>query len=181
MARTKGGNVRRASSAPLIGKNKRGEPVPLQTIPAQQQPEGQPPRPKDLGLPWEENALVEETSSRPKMPLLKVSTLTVKPIVNDEESSEKSVDDDVVVVFETASRRRTRASAAAMKTKREVAGFKEGKDKTDDHADLEESESVKKAKEKKKGKRPCSEKQKIDSMSKRRKGVNISEPTQEKA
>ncbi|GAA0168591.1 hypothetical protein LIER_40598 [Lithospermum erythrorhizon] len=66
MARTKGENVRRASSTPLIGENERGEPVPLQTIPAQQQPEGQPPRSKDLGLPWKDDALVEETSSRPK-------------------------------------------------------------------------------------------------------------------
>ncbi|GAA0171538.1 hypothetical protein LIER_25544 [Lithospermum erythrorhizon] len=68
-----------------------------------------------------------------------------------------------------------------MKTKRKAAGFNEGKDKSDDHSDLKESESEKKAKEKKKGKRPCSEKQKINSMTKRRKGVNISEPTLEKA
>ncbi|GAA0177470.1 hypothetical protein LIER_29699 [Lithospermum erythrorhizon] len=66
MSRTKGENVRRASSAPLVGENERGEPIPLQTIPAQQQPEGPPPKPEDLGLPWKDDALKGETSSKPK-------------------------------------------------------------------------------------------------------------------
>ncbi|GAA0183456.1 hypothetical protein LIER_30864 [Lithospermum erythrorhizon] len=64
----------------------------------------------------------------------------VKPTMNDEES-EKSVDDDVVVVSETTSRRRTRASAVAMKTKLEAAGFNEEQDKSNDPSKLKESES----------------------------------------
>ncbi|GAA0183416.1 hypothetical protein LIER_42402 [Lithospermum erythrorhizon] len=273
MARTKGGNVRRASSAPLVGEKERGEHVPLQTIPAQQRPEGPPTKSEDLGLPWKDDTLKGETSSKPKtddqnmnasptdvntsknpnlssdtkinVPEIPEKTIDevshhleveepsvkdtqnltgskshssadptvadiqsslkkgklggrikralrkskpptrhvphpVKPTVNDEES-EKSVDDDVVVVSETASRRRTRASAAAMKTKLEAAGFNEGKDKSENPSKLKELESEKKAKEKKKGKRPCSEEQKIDRVTKRRKGFNINEPTQEKA
>ncbi|GAA0154320.1 hypothetical protein LIER_37851 [Lithospermum erythrorhizon] len=283
MARTKGGTVRGASYVMQIGENERGEPIPLQTIPAQQQSEGQTPRLENLGLPWKDNALVGETSSRPdtddhnenapptientgknpklsstsdpkvdnaeipgesikagdgshhdsqnvevegssvkdtpilsspkshssadptvaeiltklgkgkvggrikrvlrkQKPLTRYVPQTVKPTVNDDESSKKILDnDDVVVVSETASRRRTRASASAIKTKREATRLEEGQGKSYDQTDLEESESVKKAKEKKKGKRPCYEKQKIDNMPKRRKWIYISEPTQEKA
>ncbi|GAA0173046.1 hypothetical protein LIER_26745 [Lithospermum erythrorhizon] len=279
MARKKGGRIRGASSTPHIGENERGEPIPLQTIPAQQ-PEGQNPRPEILGLPWKDNAVVGETPSRadtddhntpptskntgknPKLsstseskrdnaeipgesiearddsyhysqnaggegssvkdtpimaspkshssadptvaeiltklgkrkvggrikrvlrkqkPPIRYVPQTVKPTVNDGNSSENSSDDDVVVVSETASRRRTRASAAAIKTKREAAGIEEGQDKSDDQTKLKEPESAKKTEDKGKGKRPCSKEQKTENLPKRRKGVNISEPTQEKS
>ncbi|GAA0155671.1 hypothetical protein LIER_13352 [Lithospermum erythrorhizon] len=63
------------------------------------------------------------------------------------------------VVSETVSRRRTRASAAALKTKREAAGLVEERSESGESIDLEELESLnkkKKAAEKGKGKRPCS-------------------------
>ncbi|GAA0187383.1 hypothetical protein LIER_34671 [Lithospermum erythrorhizon] len=269
MARTKGGNVRRASSAPLIGENEKGEPVPLQTIPAQSLPREPPTKSEDLGLPWKDDTLKGDTSSKPRSadhdksasptnvetgknpnlssdskidvaespkktidedshhlvveePSVKdtqnvtsskshssadptvADILTslkkgksggrikrvlrkskpptrhvphpVKPTVSDEESK-KNVDDDVVIVSKTASRRRMRASTAALKTKRESTGLNDEHDKSDD---LKESEGERKAKEKQKGKRPCLGKQKIDRETKRRKGVNINEPTQEK-
>ncbi|GAA0139046.1 hypothetical protein LIER_35021 [Lithospermum erythrorhizon] len=157
MARTKGGNVRRASSAPLIGENEKGKPVPLQTIPAQSLPREPPTKSEDLGLPWKDDTLNGDTSSKPRS------------ADHDMSASPTNV--------ETASRRRTRAGTAALKTKRESAGLNDEQDKSDD---LKESEGERKAKEKQKGKRPCLGKQKIDKETKRRKGVNINEPTQEK-
>ncbi|GAA0179443.1 hypothetical protein LIER_42218 [Lithospermum erythrorhizon] len=110
---------------------------------------------------------------------------TVKPTVNDDDSSKKNLDnDDVVVVYETTSRRRARASVVALKTKREADGLEEERSKSGDPIDLEELESVnkkKKAVEKGKGKRPCFEKPKGESVPKKEKGINISEPTQGKA
>ncbi|GAA0160087.1 hypothetical protein LIER_16722 [Lithospermum erythrorhizon] len=173
MARTKGGNVRRASSALLIGENEKGEPVPLQTIPAQSLPREPPTKSEDLGLPWKDDKLKGDTSSKPrsadhdvsasptnvktggriKRVLRKSKPPTrhvphpVKPTVSDEESK-KNVYDDVVIVSETASRRRTRASTAALKTKRESAGLDDEQDKSDDSGNLKESKGERKAKEK---------------------------------
>ncbi|GAA0184046.1 hypothetical protein LIER_31358 [Lithospermum erythrorhizon] len=101
---------------------------------------------------------------------------TVKLIVVDTEndSSEKNLNnDDIVVVSETASRRRTRASVAALKTKREVAGLEEERSKSGEPIDLEELEYLNKKKkvaEKGKGKRPCFEKSKVKVYPRREKG-----------
>ncbi|GAA0153388.1 hypothetical protein LIER_37668 [Lithospermum erythrorhizon] len=131
-----------------------------------------------------EAASVKDTSnmSRPKShnsvdpTVAEILTNLGKGIVGD--------NDDVVVVSETASRRRTRASGAALKTKREAAGLEEEKSKSGEPIDLEELESLnkkEKAAEKGKGKRPCFEKSKGESVPKKRKGINISEPAQGKA
>ncbi|GAA0149462.1 hypothetical protein LIER_08624 [Lithospermum erythrorhizon] len=120
--------------AEKVGMNKRGEPVPLQSIPpCIPAPEAAPLQPPPiLLLPWKDKVSRDEHEGGAPV-----------KFVSEEVSPPMKEDDDIIIVSSTSSRRRTRSSAAALEKKKAALGLGGDPDESMEHSttvDLEELE-----------------------------------------
>ncbi|GAA0141551.1 hypothetical protein LIER_02671 [Lithospermum erythrorhizon] len=149
-----------AKEVEKVGMNKRGELVPLQSIPPSDPvPETAPLQPPPILLfPWKDEVNCDEHDSRGKRVkrVLRKQGAPVK-FVRDEVPSPMKEDDDIIIVSSTASRRRTRSSVAALEKKKAALGLGGDPDESMEHSttvDLEEFErKVEERKRSRKGKR----------------------------
>ncbi|GAA0173230.1 hypothetical protein LIER_26889 [Lithospermum erythrorhizon] len=157
-----------------------GEPVPLQVIPPPiPSPEAKPQQaPLVLTFAGEEEATSDMHNTRGQSSQSgHVHTMREENIPRSPNDTDlEDEDDDIVVVSSSASKRRTRASVVALEKKKENLGLGGESVEPDVTIDLEEIEKKAAEKERRRKGKGSAEEKNTESVSKKRKGIEISEP-----